>query len=484
MSSTALQTDLATDPLALAAFLDDRPWAMTAGALRSLLTARYHPDFEALAARMGRPLDGGRGVQNVNGTAVLNIRGPLLRYRSIFTWLLGGTAVEDASLGLQAALDDPGVRNIVMAINSPGGQIDGINEFANMVRAANAVKPVTAYVEGMAASGAYWIAAAAGKIVADETSLLGSIGVLATIVDESAADEKRGVKRYDVVSSQSPLKRTDPATDEGRAQLQQMVDALAQLFIEKVAAFRGVGEGKVVNNFGKGGVRPAREAVAFGMADSLGSLQALLDSPTSPMSDIRDVPAMRVAAFHGWLHQQPAKGQDRIMAALAQTEFDETELEDDTEETELNNDPSNCPPGADTCDNGGDDTDDESEGTEQEPDDSSVPGGEGTTVMPTEERQRIAAILSCEEARGREELARTLALETDLTLEAATKILKSSPVPAKPAANALEQRMQQLQNPTVGVPGDAADPNSAAAEIARILAFVPKERLRAHARVQ
>ena len=107
MSSTALQTDLAADPLALAAFLDDRPWAMTAGALRSLLTARYHPDFEALAARMGRPLDGGRGVQNVNGTAVLNIRGPLLRYRSIFTWLLGGTAVRRVRSGCKPRSTNP-----------------------------------------------------------------------------------------------------------------------------------------------------------------------------------------------------------------------------------------------------------------------------------------------------------------------------------------------------------------------------------------
>ena len=105
--------------------------------------------------------------------------------------------------------------------------------------------------------------------------------------------------------------------------------------------------------------------------------------------------------------------------------------------------------------------------------------------MPTEERQRIAAILSCEEARGREELARALALETDLTLEAATKILKSSPAPAKPAANALEQRMQQVpESYRWASPATLPDPNSAAAEIARILAFVPKERLRAHARVQ
>src|SRR5262245_14064139 len=272
--------------------LNDRPWAMGRAALNSLVAACGQMDFEAVAARMGTPLDNDRGVTNYHGTAVVNIRGPLFRYRSIWTWLLGGTAVEQTALALHTAVDDPTVQRIVLAINSPGGGIDGINELANMIRAANQTKPVTAYVEGMAASGAYWLASAAGRIVADETAQLGSIGVLATVIDDRAAEEKHGVKRYEIISSQSPLKRTDPGTDQGRAQLQQMVDALAAVFIQKVAKFRGTSEEKVISGFGQGAVMPARDAVSVGMADALGSLEGLLGAGSDdPVRVIRDQPA-------------------------------------------------------------------------------------------------------------------------------------------------------------------------------------------------
>jgi signal peptide peptidase SppA len=465
-------------PLALAVFSDDRPWAITRRAIGAMIRAARHPDLEAVAARIGQPVDGGRGVENHNGTAVMDIRGPLFRYRSIWTWLLGGTSVEEAALDLHAALDDPTVNRIVLAINSPGGQIDGINELANMIRAANGTKPVTAYVDGLAASGAYWLASAAGKIVADETSQLGSIGVLATVVDDRDAEEKRGVKRFDIVSSQSPLKRTDPATDEGRAQLQEMVDAMAKVFIEKVAKFRGTSEEKVARDFGRGAVLPARAAVGAGMADSLGSLEAVIQGPdagAAPIRDIRDKPGLRVAA----------------------PTFDEEELEEETDGTTLNDDSScTCPPGEGDCacakdeadeedeegdENGDEDEDDESEGTEQKPDESSIPKGEGDLIKPTEERQRIAAILNCEEAKGRDELARMLALETNHTVDAAKKLLSAAPVAvAAPPVNALETRMAQIANPKVGVPGEAAGDESAATEVQRILAFVPKERKRMH----
>lgn len=442
-------------------FADDCPWAITPSAIDAL--QRELPNIEALASRIGQPVNGaGRSVENHDGTAVLDIRGPLFRYRSIWTWLLGGTALEDAAIGLGAALDDPAVRAIVLAINSPGGQIDGINEFANKIRAANAQKPVTAYVGAMAASGAYWLASAAGRIVADETAQLGSIGVLATVLDDSKAAERSGVKRYDVVSSQSPLKRTDPATDEGRAQLQKLVDGLAQVFIEKVAKFRGTSAERVASDFGRGAVLPARDAVAAGMADALGSLEGLMGDGSMPMDgpmrQMRDKPGMRVAA----------QSED--------SPFDEEELEDDTDDQQLNNAPG--------CDDEDGDEDDESEGTEQDTDDSSIPRGETALTNPTAERQRIAAILNCEEARGREELARTLALETDTTPEAARKLLAAAPVAAKPAANPLEARMGQIQNPRVGIDVREQADDSPAAEVQRILAFVPQDRLRAHARIQ
>jgi ClpP class serine protease len=425
-------------------------WAISPRGLQGLVRTCSHPDFEAVAARIGKPVADGRNeAQNRNGTAIINVRGPLFRYRSIFTWLLGGTSVDQIAQALQAAVDDPQVRNIVMAVNSPGGQIDGINELAKMIRASG--KPVTAYVDGLAASGAYWLAAAAGRIVADETAQLGSIGVLATIVDDRASEERHGIKRFEIVSSQSPLKRTDPATEEGRAQIQAMVDKLASIFIAKIADFRGVTEQQVEQGFGRGATLPAAEAIGAGMADGLGTLESLLGISDQPLRDIRDQPQLRV-----------------ITATATTVQLDEDELEEDTEEATLNADPT-APNAPD------DDQEDESEGTEQEPDDSSVPHGGGDLIKPNEDRQRIAAILTCEEARGRDELARVLALDTDHTLEVAQKILKASPAPQ--AVNALGARMAEIGNPVVGV-GTTQQDDSPQAEAARILSFVPKGRLR------
>jgi signal peptide peptidase SppA len=456
--------------------LNGRPWVMPRCHLHDLAEACGRFDLDAVVARMGQPLDDARGVMNYRGTAVVNIRGPLFRYRSIWTWLLGGTSVEETALALHAAVDDPGVQRIVLAINSPGGQIDGINELANMIRAANGSKPVTAYVDGLAASGGYWLASAAGRIIADETAQLGSIGVLATVMDDRAAEEKHGVKRYEIVSSQSPLKRTDPGTDEGRAQLQQMVDAMASVFISKVAKFRGTSEDKVANEFGRGAVLPAGDALRAGMADALGSLESLIGAGDGePIRVIRDQPGLRVAA--------------RPLAAAA-NEFDEEELAEDTEAMQLTDDTDcTCPPGED-CTCGEDDNDDESEGTQQVPDGAQ---GEGEPIMPNEpaakppapaitrqaviasERQRIAAILNCEEARGREELARVLALETSDSLEAVKKILVAVPVAAK-QVNALEAHMAQIPNPKVGIAGEPVTEETNASEVQRILAFVPKAR--------
>lgn len=416
------------------------PWAMSRDYLAGLLEAVRSPQFEALVAREGKAMRGSK-LTNHNGRAVIDVRGPLFRYDSFWTWLLGGTSVKETALNLHAALDDPGVHSIVLSVNSPGGQVDGINELADMIRKANATKPVTAYVGGQAASAAYWLAASAGKIVADETALLGSIGVLATVMDDSKAYEKHGVKRYEIVSTQSPLKRTDPSTDEGRAQVQTMVDSLAAIFIDKVASFRGVTADRVTADFGQGGVKGARAAVEVGMADALGSLEDQLRDP----KDDRALHFGIVAATTPNPNTPGAKKDD----------------EDDCD----------CPPGTDP-----DECECEEDDEEEAEGESSEPQGGGDLKQPTAERQRIAAILTCEEARGREELARKLALETDHTAEAARQLLAAAPV--APKTNGFEDRMSQVQNPKVGVPVEAANDDTPAAEVSRILNFVPKDRRR------
>lgn len=406
------------EPFRILSLVMDQPWAITSRALETILETMERPasDLEAVAARLGRPLDNtGNRVETRGSTAILGVEGPLFRYANLFTAISGATSVEMLSQDLESALQDPAIERIVLNVNSPGGQVDGINELADMIRAGNSRKPVIAYVDGLAASAAYWIASAAGQIVANESAFLGSIGVVAAISDSRSADEKRGVKRYEIVSSQSPRKRPDPATEAGRGQILEQVDALAQLFIDRVAGFRGASSDQVVDNFGRGGVLPARAAQAAGMIDGLGSYEGLL----------RD------------LNHNPAGG----------SRFAATQEE---------------PPMADNP-------------AAPAPPTPATPPDARTHAT---ERTRIAAILNLEEARGREALARTLALETDHDPETVRRILAAAPTAqAPPAANPLAAAMQQVPNPNVGTGGNEKD--ELAAEVQSIIAFVPKKHLRA-----
>ena len=139
-----------------------------------------------------------------------------------------------------------------------------------MVAELKARKPIHAYVSGQCCSGAYWIAAACESMTVDPSAVLGSIGVVAVHRRASAKDE------VEIGSSQSPNKRPDVETEAGRRQIQETIDAIAQVFIEDVARYRGLQPGQVIERFGAGGVKVGAAAVEAGMADRLGSFEGLL----------------------------------------------------------------------------------------------------------------------------------------------------------------------------------------------------------------
>lgn len=421
--------------------IQERPWAITERMMRTIMdivetnVAGGTMDIEAVAARIGRPLDntGGR-VQMRGDTAIIGVEGPIFRYADIFTEISGATSVEHLATDFQAALDNPAVNQIVLQVNSPGGQVDGINEFADMVRAGSAKKPVTAYVDGLGASGAYWIASAASRVIANESSFLGSIGVVVSVTDNRDAQERQGVKRYEIVSTQSPLKRTDIRTDEGKAQLLAIADALAEIFIGRVAQFRGTTPESVASNYGRGGLMIARQAVAAGMADEVSQFEPLL------------------ARLQG-ARSRPITGA----AATAQLEAS----------METNTPPPATPAAAP----------------------SPVPVSAPASTAPTTEtiiqaeRARCQGILTCEEAKGRKEMARHLAFNTSMSVEEARTLLKVAPkaeaVPTTgptPASNPLAAAMTQVPNPKVGTGNSGEGADTPEAEAASILKFVPKAR--------
>jgi len=252
-------------------------WAIETNHLDLMIgiASREYSDMEAvLATPMERRQSG--MVNMRNGVAVINAFGPIFPHADIFTDISGATSVETLALRFGEALDAPDVKAIVLNVDSPGGNIVGINEFANMIYQSRGKKPIIAYTGGLCASAAYWIASAADKIVADQTAFLGSIGVVAAWTDDSEARKKEGLTDYEVVSSQSPDKRQDPNSKEGRAKLQTELDALADIFLGSVARNRGTNAAFVGENYGKGGVLISDEAVKVGMADGLGSLEGII----------------------------------------------------------------------------------------------------------------------------------------------------------------------------------------------------------------
>jgi ClpP class serine protease len=161
-------------------------------------------------------------------------------------------------------------------MDTPGGSVTGVSDFAQQVAASK--KPLTAHVIGMAESAGYWIASQADRLTSVDTGTVGSIGVVAPIVDYSEAEEKRGIKSFDIVSKQSPRKRTDLKTAEGQKELQAILNGMADLFISAVASGRNVDTDKVLSDFGKGGSFVAADALKRGMIDEVVTTASLVSS--------------------------------------------------------------------------------------------------------------------------------------------------------------------------------------------------------------
>jgi len=236
----------------------------------------------AKAAHGDRPMDNGDTYCVSDGVALVPVSGPLMRHSSMFTEISGATSYGNIARDLASALADDEVRAIALCINSPGGEVTGCGELAGTIRAASAIKPVTAYIEGLGCSAAYWLACGAPRIVAAPTAMIGSIGVRCSLIDDSGAQEKLGAREIEIVSSGSPGKRGTPVNDAVIARAQTRVDDMAEIFVADVARNRGVSVATVLSDFGQGDAMIASKARAAGMVDEVDSLAGLLTRLRAP----------------------------------------------------------------------------------------------------------------------------------------------------------------------------------------------------------
>lgn len=252
-----------------------KQWMITEEYLFTIMKIanRETGDLEAIATSLGRPLQNTRSVYVTDGVAVVPIVGPLFRRAGMLSDISGASSTEQVARDIAQALASDEVNAIILEIDSPGGEAAGVNEVGNIIYSARDKKPIVAYVGHQACSGGYWLASACSEVVIDRTAILGSIGVA---VQYSKKKEDGPVSSGDIVSSQSPKKRLSPETDEGKQEIQTLVDSLADVFIETISRNRGVSVDKVLSDFGQGGSILGDAAVSRGMADRTGSLENLI----------------------------------------------------------------------------------------------------------------------------------------------------------------------------------------------------------------
>lgn len=270
-------------------------WAMLQDRLTLMLAIANREDlgdFQAVATKSGAKLDYTRTVKTRDRVAIIPIEGPITRRMNLVSEMSGGTSVQVLATDVQVALDDPAVDALLFEVDSPGGDINGIGELADVLYAARGRKPMVGYVGHMAASGGYWLLSALSEVVIDERASVGSIGVLHITPDPS----KQNSKDVQFISSQSPHKRLDPNTESGKAKIQARVDQLGDLFVQAVARNRDVSIEAVLTDFGQGGMLIGQDAVNAKMADRIGSFESTL-AELAARSRNRTVPlAMRTAA--------------------------------------------------------------------------------------------------------------------------------------------------------------------------------------------
>lgn len=218
--------------------------------------------------------EGSRIMAVAGNTAEIQIHGVMTNRPSFFARFFGGgnTTYPEIITAVAQAESDPNVDNIVLDIDSGGGQHEGL--FDAMAAVQMAKKPVRAVISNVGASAAFGLATQAGEVFAsNRAARIGSVGV--------AVEMRIDPNTLTLSSEKAPKKRPDLTTPEGKAIVQEELNAMHDLFVESIADGRGTTVKKVNANFGQGGTLLADEALSQGMIDGILGQSSNPNTPTA-----------------------------------------------------------------------------------------------------------------------------------------------------------------------------------------------------------
>lgn len=225
----------------------------------------------------------------IDGVAVISVVGVLINRGAWIGSKSGDVSYEglDAQLTMAEAAQD--VRAIVLDMETPGGEVRGVDALSKRISALNQAKPIVAYLNDMAASAGYHLAAQASQIVGTAGAVAGSVGTVLIHFDRSGEMEQKGVVPTIITSAAHKMDGHPfgPLSEGVRADLQATVDQFNEMFLQAVGAGRGAKLTPDAARALDGRTFIGQEAVARGLIDQIGSFDDAINIARS-LADAHD----------------------------------------------------------------------------------------------------------------------------------------------------------------------------------------------------
>jgi protease-4 len=234
-----------------------------------------------------------RGARaSLDKIAVITMRGLI---SSSLPGNLTDSMVDDMRAALEQARDDSRVKAIVLQIDSPGGEVTASDEIYNAVLKARAKKPVVIYMESLAASGGYYVSCGGKFLMANETTITGSIGVIIQTLNYEQLFNKVGLASVVFKSGKfkDMLNGARPVTPEERELVQSFIMNTYDKFLGVVAKERSLPADLLRNTIADGRILSGKEALQHKLIDGVGQL----DDAFKKAKELGNAPDAKVVKY-------------------------------------------------------------------------------------------------------------------------------------------------------------------------------------------
>ena len=249
-------------------------WALRSDRLSALLDGLTSGDWP----RAGPPP---RQTQpQRSGIRILRLHGVLTQREMVHPIFgpLDGTALDQVGLDLKAAAADPAVDQVLLEIDSPGGEVAGVRELAALIRETRGSKPVVAIANSEASSAGYWLGAQADEFFATTGGMVGGVGVYRAHEDLSKAMEMEGVHITFISAGKYKVEGNPfaPLNEAARRHMQYEVDEVHNAMLADIGKGRAMAVDTVRRTFGQGRVLRPEQAKTAGMIDGVLTIDQVL----------------------------------------------------------------------------------------------------------------------------------------------------------------------------------------------------------------